>query len=311
MTGTVSVVIPTHDRPDQLQRLIDCLCRQRRIPDQLVIVNDGETETDMAILEQVSAAGVEAFEIRRNEPSSAASRNAGLSAANGDIVICLDDDMVPDEGFIADLLDLYNRDVERIVSGIGVPYLEENDGWKYRLWETFSLFTGRMRFRPRIRAANYIRPGPGLAGLLEPAVMLSGGSLSLRGEVAERCRFDETMGRYSFGEDREFSYRVGRTEPLYAARKMRIKHCPGPGGRGRWFDRGRVYVRNMLHVVRTGVEPGVGTGMMVAMDFAGAFFQHLLWGILTAGLHNVLFAAGMAGELMSRGIAGTRRLLCE
>jgi hypothetical protein len=219
--------------------------------------------------------------------------------------------MVPDETFIAGLVDLYRKDIHKVVSGIGVPYLEEQRNWKYRLWELFSLVFGRMRFHPRIRASSYRRPGGALAGLLEPAVMIPGGAMSLRGEVARRERFDETMGPYALGEDREFSYRIGRTEPLFNARKLRIKHSPGPGGRGSWLQRGRLYVVNMLHIVQTSVEPGPGTQLLVYIDFTSALVQHLLWGLLTAGMHNVLFAAGMAKELFSTCLARAGRLLCE
>jgi len=309
MTTTTSVVVPTHDRPEQLGRLVECMCRQCRLPDQLVIVNDGRGKIDTRLLNQAESAGIVVSVIRREKPSSAASRNAGFAAATGDIVICLDDDMVPEDSFIRALVDLYQKDTEGVVSGIGVPYQEEDQSWKYKLWETFSFITGRMRFRPRVRASSYINPGTALSQLLKPAMMMSGGAMSLRGHVARYVGFNESMGPYSFGEDREFSYRVGRTEPLYTAQKLQILHCPGPGGRGSWLNRGRVYVANILHIVRTSVEPGAGTTLLVSLDLAGAFFQHLLWGVLTAGRHNLLFAAGMAQQLISLCVSGVRRIL--
>jgi hypothetical protein len=140
--------------------------------------------------------------------------------------------------------------------------------------------------------------------------MMPGGAMSLRGSVAETARFDETMGSSSFGEDREFSYRVGRSKALFVTRKMRIVHRPGPGGRGSWLERGRIYVRNVLHIADSSVERGAGTAWLVAVDLAGAFIQHLLWGLAGPGTHNLQFAAGMVRELahLLSGRAG--RLLC-
>ena len=72
----------------------------------------------------------------------------------------------------------------------------------------------------------------------------------------------------------------------------------------------RFYVSNMLKIVRTGIEPGAGTTLLVGIDFAGCFTQHLLWGILTAGRHNIMFAVGMASELARRLRGLARRMLC-
>ncbi|HDY65253.1 MAG TPA: glycosyltransferase [Phycisphaerae bacterium] len=310
MAMTISVVIPTHNRPDCLRRIVECLLCQTYPPTELFLVNDGNIRVDPALMRMAESAGIRSRVICRGEPSSAASRNAGLSAATGDIVVCIDDDMILPPNLLSELVDLYERDAHGVVAGIGILCEQIPRTWKWRLWEVVSTATGRVRWAPRRAASRYVRVGAALAGRLRPARMMSGGAMSLRGRIARWARFDESMKGYSFGEDREFSYRIGREHALFVAPSLRVEHAPAAGGRGDWRKRGGVYVENILYIVRRSVDGGAGTVLLVALDFAATMVQYSLWAVLTWRRENLDFAIGMAEALLRRGAGAVRKILC-
>ncbi len=57
----------------------------------------------------------------------------------------------------------------------------------------------------------------------------------------------------------------------------------------------------MLHIVRTSVDGGAGTTLMVAIDFAGAFVQHVVWAAVSRKRHNLDFSLGLLDALLRQG----------
>jgi glycosyltransferase involved in cell wall biosynthesis len=291
---SVSVVIPTRGRVACLERLLRVLTEQTRRPEQVCIVCDDDGSVDVSALE---SAGMTATVLRSGGRGSAAARNVGLKNSDGDIIFCLDDDVIPPADFIERLAALYVADTAGVVDGIGATYCETRAGWRWRLWTTLADASGQGRWGPRVRAARYEPLSPELAGGLVPADMLPGGAISLRRAVAEWARFDERLGGYAFGEDREFVYRIGRRARLFRAVGARVIHDPPDSGRGDWEQRGRHYVTNLLHVARCGTEGGAGLWMLVVLDLLAATGQHLLWAAVTVRKHNAQFAAGAVGAM--------------
>lgn len=102
---TVSVVMPTHGRPDYLRRAIASVARQTYNDWELIVVDDNGADSTMA---DESRAVVEAWSTDDRvryiaHPSNrggSAARNTGLGASRGEYVAFLDDD---DEWFPAKL----------------------------------------------------------------------------------------------------------------------------------------------------------------------------------------------------------------
>lgn len=90
---TFSVVIPSHNRPDDVRAAVADLRRQALQPTEVLVVDDGSTPPlDLADLQQ--AAGQIPVTLLRNEQPTGpgAARNRGVEAAKGDWVVFLDDD---------------------------------------------------------------------------------------------------------------------------------------------------------------------------------------------------------------------------
>jgi GT2 family glycosyltransferase len=97
---SISVVVPTHGRPELLRRCLGALLAQEYPPDrfQVVVVEDGgpaEAEPVLADLRrQYGAERLHYLAVPRGGPGAA--RNAGLKRATGEIVAFTDDDTIPD-----------------------------------------------------------------------------------------------------------------------------------------------------------------------------------------------------------------------
>lgn len=89
---TVSVVIPTYNRPEMLEGAIETVLQQTYENIELVVVDDGsEEDYAVEIVEGYSDSRVDVVEHDENRGLSAA-RNTGIQFARGEYVAFLDDD---------------------------------------------------------------------------------------------------------------------------------------------------------------------------------------------------------------------------
>ncbi|MCA8916587.1 MAG: glycosyltransferase family 2 protein [Planctomycetes bacterium] len=93
---TVSVILPTYNRADVLERAVKIVTDQTWRPLQLVLVNDGssdDTQSVMAALEaKVREARVEPTFINKPNGGCASARNLAMQHVTGDYFAFLDDD---------------------------------------------------------------------------------------------------------------------------------------------------------------------------------------------------------------------------
>jgi mycofactocin system glycosyltransferase len=98
----VTVVIPVRDRTSELSRLLTALAETAPECKRVVVVDDGSSEP-AACRDVARCAGATVIRRDRSAGPSAA-RNAGLAAADTDLVVFLDSDVVPEPGWLAPLL---------------------------------------------------------------------------------------------------------------------------------------------------------------------------------------------------------------
>ncbi len=89
MNASVSVVIPTHDRPAMLREAIESVLAQTRRPLEVIVVDNGPRAQGAAVVEEF---GRRVILIRSSDPGPSASRNAGIKRARGGYIAFLDDD---------------------------------------------------------------------------------------------------------------------------------------------------------------------------------------------------------------------------
>ena len=92
--SSVSVVMPTFNRRQQLQHAINSVLRQSRPVDELVVVDDGSTDGTFELLSEFSAQTphLRIVTLQQKNAGPAAARNAGIKLASGELIAFLDDD---------------------------------------------------------------------------------------------------------------------------------------------------------------------------------------------------------------------------
>lgn len=103
-----SLVVITYNWPGALARVLDSVARQSRLPDEVIVTDDGSADDTRALV----------AEIGRDFPTriahvwqddtgfrAARARNRGIAASRGDYVILVDGDMLLHPDFVADHMD--------------------------------------------------------------------------------------------------------------------------------------------------------------------------------------------------------------
>jgi len=85
----VSVIIPTYNRADTIERAVNSVLAQTWRQLEVIVVDDGSTDQTVAILKKY---GDKIRVIRRQNGGPAVARNTGIKAATGEIISFLDSD---------------------------------------------------------------------------------------------------------------------------------------------------------------------------------------------------------------------------
>jgi glycosyltransferase involved in cell wall biosynthesis len=105
---TVSVIVPTRNRADQLRRCLAAVADQTRPADEVVVVDDASR--DPASVRAVVAAVPGARVVASEGQGPAAARNRGVAEAAGAVVCFTDDDCRPEAGWLAAIVDRFTRE---------------------------------------------------------------------------------------------------------------------------------------------------------------------------------------------------------
>jgi GT2 family glycosyltransferase len=107
----ISVVVCTRDRPAQLETCLNRLQRQEYPRFEVVVVDNAPATDVVERMVERLAAGPARFRYHAEpRPGLSWARNAGISAADGDIIAFLDDDDEPDQHWLAGIATGFARD---------------------------------------------------------------------------------------------------------------------------------------------------------------------------------------------------------
>ncbi|MGD9526580.1 glycosyltransferase family 2 protein [Pseudonocardia sp.] len=149
---TVSIVVPTRDRPARLARCLTALEAQSLPEMEIVVVDDASVDAD-AVAATVARAP-RARLLRGEGRGPAAARNLGARAARGEIVCFTDDDCVPVPGWAAALAERIGAGAQAAAGPTrnarpGNPFAAAAQAVaSYCAEATIDPATGRMRFAP-------------------------------------------------------------------------------------------------------------------------------------------------------------------
>jgi len=103
------LVVTTHERPDALARVLDAVAAQSRLPDELIVADDGSGPATAEVVGQHAAHAP--YPVRHEWQAHAGFRagrirNAAVARTRCEYVVLLDGDMVAHPGLLADHLAL-------------------------------------------------------------------------------------------------------------------------------------------------------------------------------------------------------------
>ena len=109
----VSVIVPTWNRPEPLRKALEGLAAQNDAPPfEVLVIENGSTVTD-----SLGPVFPRFRFLRRVERGVCAARNMGLREARGELLIFLDDDVVPIPQFVAVHVAAHHGSAGRVVIG--------------------------------------------------------------------------------------------------------------------------------------------------------------------------------------------------
>ncbi len=90
--GLVSTIIPVYNRPSLVREAIDSVLAQTYRPIEIMVVDDGSTDSTPQVLEQIAAEQDEVQLLRQENEGPGSARQKGLNAARGEFIQFLDSD---------------------------------------------------------------------------------------------------------------------------------------------------------------------------------------------------------------------------
>ena len=100
---TVSVIIPTFNRWPVLRETLEALARQTVTPLEVVVVDDGSSDGTWESLQawqRANTTRLQLVTLRQPNAGPAKARNTGLAQAQGELVVFIGDDTIPEPDFL-------------------------------------------------------------------------------------------------------------------------------------------------------------------------------------------------------------------
>ena len=146
---SVSIVLCTLDRPDDLADCLDAIVRTDYPDYEIVLVdNNPSSGKSKAVAERYPVVYVE-----ENRRGLSFARNAGIRAAKGDIIVCTDDDCIVDKAWLDRLVRPFEDPQVACVTGLVVPAELETQPQ-----ELFELYGGLGRgFWPTVYESTWFK----------------------------------------------------------------------------------------------------------------------------------------------------------
>ncbi|WP_337884925.1 glycosyltransferase family 2 protein [Fischerella thermalis] len=181
---TISVMIPTYRRPQDLARCLKALEQQTRKPEQVVVVVR-DTDTDSwSFLQDYHPQGFSLEAATVKVPGVVAAMNVGLDTARGDIIAITDDDAAPHPDWLARIEAHFVSDP--CIGGVGgrdLVYVNNE-----LIYKGESKVVGKLQWYGRVIGDHH--KGIGAAREVD---VLKGVNMAYRRSAIAHLHFDERM----------------------------------------------------------------------------------------------------------------------
>lgn len=231
----MSVVIPTLNRPKDLNELLSSLLKQSQPPHEIAVIDDSKGNSTGRLVHnltpQFDSNGTKLFYLRGNGSGNTSARNLGIAASSGDAVLFLDDDTLPEKNVIQGLAEFL------IDHPLALGVQPRIPG--------FADYWAKPRFRVRlencvnqIAMITYHAPNrlsvrrsgaavfPSELTEVVSAQRLMGCCFCIRRRVLTEFQFDTNLKKWGCYDDLDLTYRIYRRYPgsLFAIPNVAVIH---------------------------------------------------------------------------------------
>jgi len=240
-------VIPTIGRYVELRRMLESLAAQTRLPEQALIIGEGDGNAEIA--RDFAQLHTEFISMPGSSICDARNRGARDARPDVDLIAFMDDDIVLEPQAIEALMDFWDKAPEDL-GGTGCNLMNYPEVYARRL-KSLPLVSRLGLYDSRKGAV--LRSGvhtmmPGIAETIYVQWLPTYAVVYPRKVLAE-FHFDEWFESYSYLEDLDLSYRVGKKYRLAVVADARFYHYPSKTGRPNWYLFGKKEVLNRLHFI--------------------------------------------------------------
>jgi len=189
----VSIVIPTHNRANRLERVVRRVMAQD-VPAgtfEVLLIDSRSSDETPAVVERLVAQNRSLRGFRCEQPGAAAARNIGLHESRGEMIVLLDDDILVAPDFLRRVLAAHRRHPGHVLLGrIVAPWDDCVDPFHRYLLQAEDV--NRYDFRDPLDV---------------PATHFYTGCVGIPRSALGELRFDDRFCVYGV-EDIEFGYRL-------------------------------------------------------------------------------------------------------
>jgi glycosyltransferase involved in cell wall biosynthesis len=220
----ISVVVCTKDRKNSLEKFLNSLLMQTRLPEELIIVDSSDHDDTKKMLQQINEKLPFDLIYEKTSPSSARQRNIGAELSNGSHLFFFDDDVVLDFKYIHYVEETFKNQRSNRLGGVTGRIV--NLTLKLELLDKFfkkAFFLsdlGNGTFKLSGFPSYKVGDKPGFV------MILSGCNMIYPKKVFSQFKFDESLTEYSYMEDVDLSYRVSKKYNFYYQPKAKLAHFP-------------------------------------------------------------------------------------
>ncbi len=237
--SNITVIVPTINRQNDLSRLLASIAKNTKLPNQLIIVEQGDIKKteELPEIESLRTKIEDVSIIYSNQASLVRARNVGIEHAHGELIVFLDDDAILARNYFENLIKIANeyKDVKIFAGVFDMPDSSLFSIILNRLIGVIFCvshpFTSRNIIMPS--GHNVLRAYKSKKPIY--VEWTSGLNMLVRKEVLNvGLRFYEGFTKYSLGEDAFFTYSVYKKygkRSILVHPDLKLKHSYSQEGR--------------------------------------------------------------------------------
>lgn len=309
MMETVSVIICTYNRPDDLSESLRSVLIQSVKPIEVLVIDDSTNDQSRELLvvyrPWFQIEGIELRYIRNyRDRGTTIARNIGATASIGSIIQFIDDDVILDKDYLKVILRLYQDHPDAMGAHAFIHSAIHMTGWKKFTNGIDRMFFLQCRHNDRGGVTRSFNPVvPAYLNETIKCQWLNGCNMSCRREAFNYLRFDENLKKYAFGEDLDFSYRLGKRFPgsLYMTPDTHLVHKMSKVSRLPPRELVALWLVNHEYLFRKNFQQTLTNRLIFRWSQFGKIFTDSLMGIRKGQTRTVVDQTAFAVRMAIKG----------